>query len=156
MLYWVADVHLLSIVYNCLSTLLSFVLWCPPQRAQSQTQYDEVLASTTISLRHVKVRSLWDCLQPPAAAATHLPSVGDAHYLCSPHHCSDGLCRDNNNRFNLLNDYNCKKTTAFVASATVWILDVHFSLSQVVGLLLFLHHRCVSNVGIHTNMVHVL
>lgn len=53
---------------------------------------------------------------PPAAAATHLPPVGDTHYLCSPHHCSDGLCRDNNTPFNLLNDYNCKKTTAFAAT----------------------------------------
>lgn len=138
----------MSIVYDCLSTLLSFVLWCPPQRAQSQTQYDEVLASATISLRHVKVRSLWDCLQPPAAAATHLPSVGDAHYLCSPHHCSDGLCRDNNSPFNLLNNYNCKKTTAFVASVNVWIfdiwLDVHFRLVTSGSSLLYcLHHRWV-------------
>lgn len=39
--------------------------------------------------------------------------LGDARYLCSPHQSSDGLCRDNNTPFNLLNDYNCKKTTAF-------------------------------------------
>lgn len=103
----------LTVVYGCLSGLLCFVLWCPQQRAQSQTQYDEVLASVAISLRHVKVRSLWDCPQPPAASATHLLlSVGDTRYLCSPHHCSDGLCRDNNTPFNLLNDYNCENTTA--------------------------------------------
>lgn len=93
----------------------------PPLCAQSQTQYDEVLASATILLRRVKVRSLWDCLRPPHPHPPKrrcLPSVGDAHHLCSPHHCSDGLCRDNNSPFNLLNDHNREETTALVCSVS--------------------------------------
>lgn len=147
----------MSIVYDCLSTLLSFVLWYQP--AQSQTQYDEVLASATISLRHVKVRSLWDCLQPPAAAATHLPSVGDAHYLCSPHHCSDGLCRDNNTPFNLLNDYNCKKkTTAFANTVAAWILFSGYIFIFFCGssLLYCLHCININTMSIYMHTFHVL
>lgn len=80
----------------------------------------------------------------PAAAATHRPSVGDAHYLCSPHHCSDGLCRHNNTSFSLVNDYSCRKTTAFPVgfdlrldfyfkSRVKWILKVFTWLGVYTG-----------------------
>ncbi len=83
------------------------------------------------------------------------PSVGHARYLCSPHHCSDGLCRDNNTPFNLLNDYSCKKTTAFASTVTalIFISGLVFMLLQFVVLFT---SQIYDNTGIYTDMIHVL
>lgn len=75
------------------------------------------------------------------------PSVGDAHYLCSPHHCSDGLCRDNNTPFNLLNDYNCKKTTTSAATVPALIL-----ISGQIFVLV--RHKCQQFVVLFTSHIY--